>query len=165
MDQEYLKRLIKDWAPKLIPTEGINPVKLLCAILHNESSYGKDCSARFEKAYGPGGRYYRKSYFVREKYEKYKDAACCSYGPFQILYITACELGFKDNPQQLSEAKLSIPYVVEYLNRRILRKPGNETVRQIADAYNSGSFEDLFIPEKYMDDFEEAYNSEEFMKI
>jgi hypothetical protein len=60
-----------------------------------ESSFGqRRLFVRLEAGYAPGGRYYRDSKTVRERWYTYGCLAASSYGTFQLMYITAEELGY-----------------------------------------------------------------------
>ena len=159
VDSEKLRKLVIASAPDLIVPPGIDPVKILCAILHNESSYGVFNVPRFEKAYGPGGKYYNHT-----QYTLWGAWACCSYSSFQIMYPTARELGFTGTPGQLWNDEEAIKWAIKLINVRIIRKQGAKTVNQIADGYNSGNCNDSIIPEVYIAKFVLAYNSDEFVR-
>lgn len=133
---------------------------LLTAIAMNESSFGQNTNPRFEKIYGPEGRYFVVD--QKPRYQKWGDNACKSYGPWQILYPTACELGFDSSPwsrdpQLLSEAEVSIFYVIEFIKKRVLNK-GAKQIEMVFDAFNSGNFTDKAVPTDYIRNGVMAYN-------
>jgi hypothetical protein len=64
------------------------------------------------------------------------------------MYPTAYELGFNASPWTLWDDIVAVPWIVKYIN---VRARGAQTVEQIADAYNSGSFRDSFKPAHYID--------------
>jgi len=133
---------------------------ILKALATVESSFGSNNVPRFEKAYSPMGIYYNAE--QKERYAKWGAAACCSYSSFQIMYPTACELGFDSspwarNPQLLSNDEVAIFYVIEYIKKRVISR-GAQTVEQLFDIYNSGSL-DKNIPADYIRVAMQAYNT------
>lgn len=133
--------------------EGIDSLALLGAIAEVESDFGALALPRHEKAYDHGGRY-----FDRERWLLHGALAACSYGSFQIMYATACELGFdwRRSPLDLQSDEVGIIWVVEYIRRRCLDR-GAQTISQIGDAYNSGSFKDGNYPQEYVNKLSLAY--------
>lgn len=156
--KEMIKRLIEEHAPKLEVPEGLNAEAILWAVYGCEHYVPKYNVPRFEPAYAPGGLYYRNSDLVKEKYRLWGRDAACSYSNFQILFITACELGYDGPPLPLDKDALALLYVVRYINIRIFDKPGRETVEQVGDAYNSGTHLDRIKPERYMKRFRRFYD-------
>jgi hypothetical protein len=164
---EILNVLTEEWANNVNFTfmPELNRVALLRAICQVESSYGKNIGARFEPAYGYKGRYWTAAH-VRELWWKHGDLAACSYGPTQILYVVAWELGYREAPCVLHSCwEHALEYTVELLNRRILARfrkgqgwvAHAVTIEDIADSYNSGTHRDLNVPEKYIEKFQDAY--------
>lgn len=141
---------------------GLNPYLLLGAIAYCESSLGIDNKPRFEKAYAPGGHYYRISLPVQDSYKQFGKDAACSYSSFQILYITAYEMGYRGTPRELADDMVAIQYVIRFLNRRIIRG-GASDLEDIADAYNSGTFRDDNVPTAYIEKFTRAYYGKEVL--
>lgn len=133
----------------------VDPVRFLAAISMNESTGGIHRVPRYESGYGPGGIYYNK-----ENYAKWGAWACCSYSSFQIMYPTAVELGFTGNPVELQlKDEIAIVWVKKYFDRRVFAKTQKFiTMGNAADAYNSGSFLDNNIPQKYIANFYIFYN-------
>jgi len=153
-----IEKLIRQHAQDLRVAEGINAEAILWAIYRCEKYTATNQEPRFEPAYAPGGHYYNHSTPVQELYTKWGNWAACSYSNFQILFVTAVELGYPGPPLGLDRDEVALPYVVKLLNVRIFDRPGNETVEQVADAYNSGNFKDTNVPEAYIRKFVEAYN-------
>ena len=148
-----LEQIIKEYAnnlnTKFLSNIKIDPVALLKAIAMRESTYGINKNPRFEKSYYKGGSIYKNSKNLQEKVELYGQAASCSYSSFQIMYITANEMGFKGKPEDLNDDTIAIEYVIKMINKRILvKKPSS--IRDIFDAYNSGNFKDKNIPFDYI---------------
>jgi len=152
-----IKQLIETWAPHLHAPKELSPQCILWALYHCEKYNSRNRVPRFEKAYAPGGHYYNASEEVVCEYVKWGDSAACSYSNFQILYITAHELGYDGPPLALDRDSVALPYVTLLLNIRILKK-GAKTPEEIADAYNSGSFRDSNKPEAYMAKFRRRYD-------
>lgn len=153
---EILNKIIPEWAKKLNVPSGINPVALLKALARQESTYGANARPRREPGYCPGGKYFNED--QARRYAIYGKDAACSWGSFQILYPTACELGFTGAPRQLGEDGVGLRWVVELLNRRIFRRDQAQTVEQIADGYNSGTHRDKHVPAEYIAELRHHYD-------
>mgnify|MGYP001563777809 CR=1 FL=1 len=151
-----LNKIIPEWAKKLNVPSGINPVALLKALARQESTYGANAKPRREKGYLPGGKYFNADQATR--YAKYGKDAGSSWGSFQILYPTAVELGFTGVPLQLGDDRVGIGFVMELLNRRILKRDKAQTIEQIADGYNSGTHRDKSIPNQYITELRGHYD-------
>jgi len=152
-----IKGLIEEWAQHLKTPESLEPKCLLWALYFCEKYNSQNRVPRFEKAYAPGGYYYERSLEVRKEYNTWGRDAACSYSNFQILYNTARELGYDGPPLPLDRDSIALPYVVWYLNIRIFKK-GATTPGEVADAYNSGSYQDANKPEAYIKKFIRNYN-------
>lgn len=140
-----------------LPVDGERLLLALCGV---ESSFGKTCGLRVEPAYSPGGLYYKKSPAIRAAYWQYGHAACGSWGPWQLLYPTACELGFVGLPWDLFGGE-ALPWTVKLINARILPKiNGDEQIAigLIADGYNSGNPRDANVPDEYIQKVTAYYN-------
>ena len=154
---QELDVLIPLWAHYLhIPPESdLDPVRVLKAIAWNESDYGQNTTPLKEPAYLPGGRYFTPEQAAR--YKRYGVAAAKSYSSFQILYPTACEMGFSGTPQGVDADREAIRWVVELLNRRTFDRDAARTIEQIGDGYNSGRVGG-FLPREYMRELREHYD-------
>lgn len=161
--RDSLYILCDELAVGLDTPPALSGTKLLRAIAQVESSGGAQNIPRFERAYSVGGHYFRRAQHVRDAWGQYGDLAACSYGPWQILYIVALELGYNGAPWQLTDPPESGPMVVKLLNRRIFGK-GARTLAEVGDAYNSGSFADQMVPEEYIEKLEAAYRDEPWKK-
>lgn len=126
----------------------LNFTHLLQAIAMQESTYGQNNNPRFEPAYAPGGLYYKATH-VKNLYEKYGRDAACSWSSFQIMFITAFELGYREKPSDLKHDSIAIHWIIKYIEKRIFRFDPDK-LEQIFDAYNSGSFRDKNIPKEYI---------------
>ena len=165
--QVKLKDIIISHASELNISANLNPVKLLATIAMKESKFGLIRRPRYERNYGPNtnsNSTYNKSIELQANFRLWGAWAAESYGSFQIMSQTAFELGFSknglmDNPSQLwlPDDSLGIKYVLKLLNNRILKPP--YSLSQIADAYNSGTFIDKYVPEDYVEDFCSIYNN------
>jgi hypothetical protein len=78
-----------------------------------------------------------------------------SWGPWQILYHTAADLGFQGAPWDLWTPQESGPWVCRRLQKIIDR--GAVTVGDIADAWNSGTHRDANRVPEYRAKVEAAY--------
>lgn len=151
-----IRHLIEEWAHHLKAPEGLEPKCILWALYYCEKYNTRNRVPRFEKAYALDGYYYGRSPEVRKRYAQWGRDAACSYSNFQILYNTACELGYDGPPLALDRDSVAIPYVTWYLNIRIFKK-GAKTIEEVADAYNSGSYQDSNVPAAYIAKFKRNY--------
>lgn len=157
-NKEDIKACIRTHMHMLILPDDIDPFKLLWAICGEESSFGQNVKKRYEPIYGPGGKYYNQSLRIQQDYKLYGKDACSSWGPWQIMYPTARELGFKKSPYELHGMEESIPYVIKYINKRAIER-GAKTVTEIADAYNTGTHRDNIHNYKYEREVKAIYDS------
>lgn len=109
---------------------------VLLAFCENESSMGM-FNFRYEPAYGLAGLYFRKSKILRELYDVYGPMVSMSYGPMQIMYATAYDLGYRGHPLALSSLENSIEWVIKYMNRA--SSQGAKSLKLLASSYNGGS--------------------------
>lgn len=152
-----IKKLIEEHAPTLQVPEGLDAEALLWAIYRCERYDKHNRVPRFEPSYAPGGYYFSRSSLVRREYAKWGNWACCSYSNFQIMYITAVELGYEGPPLALDHDSVAITWVCRYLNHRVFAQ-GARTVEEVADAYNSGTYRNSNVPEKYVAKFRRKYD-------
>lgn len=135
----------------------LSPEGILKAIAHMESSYGARALATLhEQAYCYGGRYYVNSAQLQHETHLWGCQAHCSYGPWQLLYITAWEFGFRDDPTLLREGAHSLPLVIQVLNHRVTDKTRPES---FFDTWNSGTDRDNVIPAEYISKAMTIYRS------
>lgn len=141
----------------------IDPYYFLLALMQVESSFGIQNIARFELSYSRSSIAYKKSRLLQEGHEKWGDLAACSYGPTQILWIVAAELGYNATPIELFHGANSIPYTVKLLNK--LAAGGGNTLERLAAAYNGGlgalKSKDSW-PAAYIKKFVQAYEDMKF---
>ena len=143
--------LIAQWQGE-VNVEGtdIVPGPLLGAIAHCESSYGiHKFAGRYEPAFGPGGMYFKFNEELKRLYSIYGHFVSMSFGAWQILYVSAQELGFADHPCLLMFDEVCIEWAVKYINIRAIKR-GAVTPEQVFDAYNSGNHRDRNIPHAYI---------------
>lgn len=146
---------------------GLSARAVLAAITWPETEWGRRMLAsKSEKAYMPGGRYFHKH--VPSLHDRYGDAAASSWGAWQILYVSAWEVGYRGHPWELTDPGKCCAAVVTLLNRRCFnwwpeaptpetRKPA-EIISQVGDFWNSGSFRDSAPPlADYIPKIESAY--------
>lgn len=149
-DQAKLKALIVTRGPTL-EIGWADPVCLLASLAEIESAFGLLAIPKHEKAYDWGG-----TYFNRALWSKWGSWAACSYSSFQIMFPAAVELGFSGSPMDLWDDEIAIHWVIDFIQKRILDK-GASTLEQFADAYNSGSCKDAFVPTEYITRFVASY--------
>jgi len=148
--------LISLFAPSIGPTPpAIDGAACLWGLFNCERYTADNPDPRIEPSYAPGGYYYDHSPDVRERWAQYDHDSACSYSNWQILFNTACELGYEGAPQDLDEDDIALPFVVQYIQRRALNA-GAIQPEQIARCYNSGSINGQPVP-GYVDKFMAAY--------
>ncbi len=128
----------------------VNGEALLWAIGGAESSFGRNNVPRHEAAYCRRGRY-----FDPKLDRKFGCHAHCSYGPWQLMYANVVTIKPID-PELMLDPLHALPITVEWLRRVIKR--GAVTVRDIADAWNSGSHRDSIVPVRYINRVTALYN-------
>lgn len=138
------------FGPDVPPTthdgQPVDGARLLWALAGVESSYGAQRDfARIEPSYQPCGATYRRSEAMRDLWRQYGALAACSYGSWQMMAITARELGHTGHPCELQHDEALAPLVIKYLQRAHAN-----TLADTLDAYNSGSCRDKIIPEAYI---------------
>lgn len=159
VERTILAQIIRDLAPGLQCPPDIDPVKLLWAIAGRETTFGDNCTTMHEQAYCYGGKYSKDAVVKSLSYE-FGCLAHQSYGPWQILFYEAHRFDPKATPVQLlTSPSYCGGLVIKKLNE-IFTKQGVKTVREIADAWNSGTARDSIIPKDYMDAVEKYYDTE-----
>ena len=149
-----MKTLIARLAPTLdLGDDSIDNGRLLAAISIVESNGGRNRQPNFEPAFYVGGRYWNAHLAeLVNQWEQASDvkmrpwcgrAVACSWSPWQILYITAEELGFNGAPWELSHPATGLHYAIRLINKRIVPRLVHgdtmDTLAQIAGRYNAGS--------------------------
>jgi hypothetical protein len=129
--------------------------QLMWAMAGNESSFGKNCTPRFEPAYFTG--HYSTTDRQRKLNETYREYGACSWTPWQVMAIHAERFGFK--LEELINLHKCGELFLLYMKHEILEHPiyPCRTLDQIGDAYNSGNWHDKNIPEKYIKDLKDNY--------
>lgn len=143
----------KDLLPANLP--GIDFAKLLLAISGVESSYGTNAIPRHEDSWCPNQHGKAASTVAVLRHRRWGCEACCSWGPWQILYHTAADRGFTGAPHQLTDPLISIHPVADKLKSAI--KEGAKTIAEFADAWNSGTSRDSLHPLVYIAKLEKEY--------
>lgn len=148
---------IHEWAPLLKHCpEQFDPVRLLRAFSIVESDGGRNNMPRVEPAYAPShGRYWLTSPILQADYQRYGLGVAASWGPLQVMYLTARELGYEGPPWYLADPDLGVRWGAELLEHRVL--PGVGNLRDIADGYNSGSWRDAIVPGAYIERYISTY--------
>lgn len=139
--QDDLRSVIRQEAPRLHTPDGMDSAQLLAALADVESTFGLNAVPNHEPAYDEGGRYFASAQHVRDLHKAWGAWAACSYGPWQILFVLAWEMGFRGTPGDLWTAAGSVEWVIRALNARALDK-GAATVADVGDAWNSGTHRD-----------------------
>ena len=149
-DQGKLRTLILNYAPGL-NIAWAEPVALLATLAEIESAFGLLALPKHEPAFDYGGKFCNHELWLR-----WGAWSACSYSSFQIMFVTAHELGFTGSPVHLCDDETAIHWVLEYIRKRIIDR-GCTSIEQFADAYNSGSFKDSFVPTEYVQKFVAIY--------
>ena len=139
-----------------LSVEGLNKSSFLYAVSGVESSFGKNLGPRVEPAYSPGGIYFENAH-VRDMYSLYGSDAASSFGPWQIMFIVASELGYSGPPKDLSLKEICGPFVVRKFN--LISRNGANSVERLLDAWNTGSWRKGTPPLAYIAKFWNYYNS------
>lgn len=110
--------------------DGVDGAQLLWALAGNESSFGANCTPRYEPAYDVGGRYADAALLAR-----FGRAAACSYGPWQIMFGN-CPTNFI--PSDMEDLDKAAVATILFLNRQLNRfRPS--TLRSIGAIWNGGN--------------------------
>jgi hypothetical protein len=137
--------------------DGHNLVK---AISMMESSGGKNCQPRHEKAYCTG--IYSKSAAMVRLTTLYGHSSHCSFGPWQLMFVN-CPAGM--NPAQMHDAQECARATSDFLVRLNIRlRP--QTVEQWGQLYNGGHIGAsnpgvnayVGMLQKYYDTFEQGHS-------
>jgi hypothetical protein len=110
--------------------EGISGPQLLWAISGNESSFGLNCTPRYEPAFDRGG-----PYFDAAMINRFGRAAACSYGPWQIMFANCPPNFTPDSMQFLSNCAFA---TMAFLNRQLARFEPT-SLASIAAIWNGGN--------------------------
>jgi len=150
----------------------LDRTRFLAALATVESSGGRNWQPNFEAGFWEGGLYWNVALAAyRDRWRKAADpemaewcgkAIACSWGPWQLLYVTAAELGYEGPPWGLSDADVCLKWVVALINKRLvprLQAPLTDlgAVGMLADGYNSGTFLDTHVPFAYVQKVRAAY--------
>jgi hypothetical protein len=129
----------------------VHGARLLWAIAGNESNFGLLREyVREEKGYMPGGYYYRLARHVRSEHKRWGVLASSSYGSFQLMYIVAYEMGYREHPILLQNDEVCARWASEFIAKRIIGAQKAKTLEAVLDAYNTGNPSDANIPTTYV---------------
>lgn len=92
---------------------GIDGPQLLWAISGNESSFGVNCTPRYEPAFDIGGLYADAALLNR-----FGRGAACSYGPWQIMF---CNCPADYAPADMADLGKAAMATVAFLNKQLIR--------------------------------------------
>lgn len=157
---DALNDLISKHACELASPEHFNKAAILHAIAEVESKHGQHSLASLhEPAYCYKGFYFRSpnGEDLRRLSSVWGCLAHSSYSSWQILFITAYELGFRGDPCLLRNDTEAIHWVIKLLNRRVFDRWPRLSLEGLADAYNSGNPRDENVPTDYIAKFSAAY--------
>lgn len=150
---------------ELVP--GVDTDRLLRAIAKIETSGGRNNWPRVEVSYIPAGLAFtvqgriltgtgkNVNAVAAPRWAKWGLGSAASWGWWQILYHTAADMGYLGAPHELMTPGVCEIYVVARLRK--IAKSGAETVRDFADAWNSGSWRDANLVPEYTQKVEAAY--------
>jgi hypothetical protein len=131
-----------------VPVDG---ARLLWALAGTESAFGVQREyVRDEKGYRPGGPYYFRGPHVRDLWKRYGVLASGSYGSFQMLFVTAYELGFRDHPITLQDDPTCAAWASVLIRDRFVQRQGVKTLTDLLDCYNTGSHRKGIPPKEYL---------------
>lgn len=174
-----MKQIIAEQVDHLQLPPEVNRPRLLAALAMVESNGGRNLQPNFEPSFYKGGYYWNPHLnYLRAKWgarsdprmrQWSKQAMACSWGPWQILYVTAEELGYKGPPWALTDPSTCLGWAIKLINKRLASKlagPLTEmgVVERIADGYNSGSFRDKFVPHSYIKKILGYYEDEDVLE-
>lgn len=146
---------------------GVDADVLLRAIARVETNGGRNNWPRVEVSYIPKGLAFtvqghvltgtgtNVNAVVAPRWAKWGLGTAASWGWWQILYHTAADMGYPGPPHELMDSGTCEPYVVAHLRK--IAMTGATTVRDFADAWNSGSWRDANLVKPYTDAVEAAY--------
>jgi len=150
---------------ELVP--GVDCDKLLRAIATVETNGGRNNWPRLEVSYIPAGLAFTVqghtligtgkncNSITAPRWAKWGLGTAASWSWWQILYHTAADLGFEGPPNDLMDPGRCEPFVVGRLRK--IAMSGAATVRDFADAWNSGSWRDANLVPEYTAAVEAAY--------
>lgn len=124
---------------------------LLWAIAGLESDWGRQrLFVRHEAEFMPSGKYGRAEH-LRRLWDEYGILAASSLGTWQVMAVTAWELGFRGHPIELQQDAACATWAAKLIAQRIVKRQGAQTLERVLDAYNTGTHRDRAIPRAYID--------------
>lgn len=117
--------------------QGLSPEdrKILWALNQQEASGRSEVQSRYEPNFYR--LYLQNNALFKAAEMKYgSKAISSSYGPWQIMYTTAVEMGYRGDPSALAKASVSLPYVLRYIEKLKRRFDGD--IQKVISAYNAG---------------------------
>ena len=168
-----MRHLIESRAEELaIPAGMVDKARVLGAICKIESAGWNNRQPNFEPAYYVGGRYFNLKTF--KKAIRHCDPvllptmgalAASSFGPFQLMYGVALELGFQGTAIELADPRTNLEFCIRYINVRCVPKitaqDEQDWVTRVADGYNTGNPRDRIHNEAYEREVCNAYESDD----
>lgn len=131
-------------------THPVDGARLLWAISGCESDFGRQREfVRAEPAYLPGGKYFG-TQALAPHWHRWGVLASSSFGSFQILFVTAYELGFRGHPIDLQQDEIGAKWATRLITDRLIGRQGAATLAKVLDGYNSGTHRDGHVPAGYV---------------
>lgn len=149
--------------------DGVNIERLLSAIRTQEVTNCSLGGLRFEASWMPRGarfavqgklvvgtgRNYDRSGPAQARWAEHGIWSCASYGPWQMLYHTAADMGYDGHPAHLNDESIAKWWATRLLQR--IEARGAQSVRQFADAWNTGNHRDDYHNKEYEDNIVRYY--------
>jgi hypothetical protein len=156
----------------MIIGDNIDSDRLLRAIKRQETSNCDGGGVRFEPSWMPkgvrmavqgriivgAGKNYDRSTVAQSRWQHYGVWSCASYGPWQLLFHTIADLGYADHPCHLNDGAISLWWATKLLQR--IADKGAHSVRDFADAWNTGNCADLIHNKEYEDNIIRYYEED-----
>lgn len=155
------------------PPSGLDAGALLDAIRYVETAGGN--WPRLEPAWMPEGAVVwaqgrrvvgtgrQLTEIALARWHQWGPQAAASWGPWQLLYHTAADLGYDWPPFLLHDEDVSYRWVLKRLAQ--ITERGAATLEEIADAWNSGTHRDGIVPETYIQKVRDAYQRERWRRL
>lgn len=135
---------------------GVDSTQLFWALSGVESSFGINCTPRYEAAFDTGGRY--DNAVMAPLLTRFGREAACSYGPWQILFVNA-PTGFL--PSDFNDLRHCSIASIAFLNK-LLRSYRPKNLAEIGNCWNGGHVYQTLYPvtiQQYVGKLQVAYNT------
>lgn len=135
--RDQVAQACRMYGPRLTLPAEINGVRLLWALAGCESSFGSNTKPRHEQHYHDLAASGKNAELVRLT-RQYGCDAHSSFGPWQELLVNCWRTM---RPEDFADIDKCAVVTVAFINTRILTLEHATTVKQIAEAYNSGKWQ------------------------